>query len=113
LAHAARKSATAGVFSQNREARFGQAARRIVMGRDKSVEGFAKALSDAVDAKDASLSRRSSAELTRLHHVRRIPVGARRQPVQIAHRGHPVYAWRERLLDAFDGMARQLAGYEV
>jgi glutathione S-transferase len=25
----------------------------------------------------------------------------------------PVYAWRERLLDAFDGMARNSPGYPV
>jgi hypothetical protein len=25
----------------------------------------------------------------------------------------PVYAWRERLLDAFDGMARKSPGYQV
>jgi glutathione S-transferase len=25
----------------------------------------------------------------------------------------PIYAWRERLLDAFDGMARKSPGYDV
>jgi hypothetical protein len=25
----------------------------------------------------------------------------------------PIYAWRERLLDAFDGMARKSPGYPV
>jgi hypothetical protein len=27
--------------------------------------------------------------------------------------GDPVYAWRDRLLDAFDGMARKSPGYPV
>jgi len=45
-------------------------------------------------------------ELRRLHVSAR-SVGARGQPVPIAGRDDPIHAWREKLLDAFDGMARQ------
>jgi len=34
-------------------------------------------------------------------------------PFQLLLAQDPVYAWRERLLDAFDGMARRSPGYPV
>jgi glutathione S-transferase len=34
-------------------------------------------------------------------------------PFQLLKSGDPVHAWRERLLDAFGGMARNSAGYAV
>src|SRR5947209_8267978 len=34
-------------------------------------------------------------------------------PFKLLEQDDPVYAWRERLLDAFDGMARQSPGYPV
>ena len=54
------------------------------------------------------------AELCRLHRVRPVPVGARGQSVQACSPTEdPVSAWREKLLDAFDGMARKSPGYPV
>ncbi len=79
----------AAYFRSTREARFGKPLEEVVAGRDKSVEGFRRALDprpDAADVEDAGLSRRRRAELCRLHRVRWIPVGARGQPVQIARR---------------------------
>jgi glutathione S-transferase len=34
-------------------------------------------------------------------------------PFKLLDAGDPIYAWRERLLDAFDGLARKSAGYPV
>jgi glutathione S-transferase len=34
-------------------------------------------------------------------------------PFKLLAADDPVYAWRERLLDAFDGMARKTPGYPV
>jgi glutathione S-transferase len=34
-------------------------------------------------------------------------------PFKLLAEDDPVYAWRERLLDAFDGMARKSPGYQV
>ena len=34
-------------------------------------------------------------------------------PFKLLAEEDPVYAWREKLLDAFDGMARQSPGYPV
>jgi glutathione S-transferase len=34
-------------------------------------------------------------------------------PFKLLAEDDPVYAWRERLFDAFDGMARKSPGYEV
>jgi glutathione S-transferase len=34
-------------------------------------------------------------------------------PFKLLAEGDPVYAWRERLLDAFDGMARKSPGHQV
>ena len=34
-------------------------------------------------------------------------------PFQLLKSGDPVHGWRERLLDAFGGMARNSAGYAV
>ena len=34
-------------------------------------------------------------------------------PFKLLAENDPVYAWRERLLDAFDGMARKSPGHQV
>jgi glutathione S-transferase len=34
-------------------------------------------------------------------------------PFKLIAEGDPVHAWRERLLDAFDGMARKSPGHQV
>jgi glutathione S-transferase len=34
-------------------------------------------------------------------------------PFKLLEDNDPIYAWRERLLDAFDGMARKSPGYDV
>ena len=79
------KPEDAAYFRKSREARFGRPLEEIMASRDKAVEGFRKSLDPlAADVKDAGLSRRHCCELCRLHRVRRVPVGARGQPVQAA-----------------------------
>jgi glutathione S-transferase len=34
-------------------------------------------------------------------------------PFRLLEQDDPIYAWREKLLDAFDGMARRSPGYPV
>ena len=36
-----------------------------------------------------------------------------RQPLRLLETDDPMFAWRERLLDAFDGMGRNALGYPV
>jgi len=72
------------------------------------------ARSDAADTQHAKLSRRRRAQLCRLHRVRRVFSGrASSARFKLLSEDDPVYAWRERLLDAFDGMARKSPGYPV
>ena len=79
------KPVDAAYFRKSREVRFGKPLEEVVAGRDKAVEGFRKvARPVAADLEDANLSRRRAAELCGLHRVRRVPVGARGQPVQAA-----------------------------
>ena len=81
------KPVDAAYFRKSREARFGKPLEEVAAGRDKSVEGFRRALDPMrLTLKHAALSRRRDAELRRLHRVRRFPVGARGQPVQSAGR---------------------------
>jgi hypothetical protein len=66
---------------------------------------------DAADVENATLSRRGATP----NYADYIVFGAFQwarvvSPFKLLADGDPVYAWRERLLDAFDGMARKSAG---
>ncbi len=108
------KPVDAVYFRKTREARFGKPLEEIVMGRDKSVEGFRKAL----DPMRLTLKTQAYLGGQAPNYADYIMFGAFQwarviSPFKLLAADDPVYAWRERLLDAFDGMARKSPGYEV
>jgi glutathione S-transferase len=101
-------------FRKTREARFGKPLEEVVATRDHAVEGFRKSLDPL------RLTLRTQAYLggDRPNYADYIVFGGFQwarvvSPFKLLVESDPVYAWRERLLDAFDGMARKSPGYEV
>ena len=101
-------------FRQSREARFGKPLEQVVANRDSNVESFRKGL----DPMRLTLKTQpflggaapNYADYTvfgGFQWARAVSAFALLKP------DDPVYAWRERLLDAFDGMARKSPGYAV
>ena len=85
------RPAGSGLLPPDR-ARRGSARRwkRSQAGRDVAVEGFRKGLDPMrLTLKSQPFLGGDAAELRRLHHVRRLPMGARGQPVPAAEAGRP------------------------
>jgi glutathione S-transferase len=108
------KPVDAAYFRRTREARFGKPLEEVVAGRDKSVEGFRRAL------EPMRLTLKTQAYLggNAPNYADYIVFGGFQwarvvSPFKLLAADDPVYAWRERLLDAFDGMARKSPGYQV
>ncbi|GAC1625898.1 MAG: glutathione S-transferase family protein [Bradyrhizobium sp.] len=108
------KPVDAAYFRTSREERFGKPLQEVVAGRDKSVEGFRKAL------EPMRLTLKSQAYLggAAPNYADYIVFGAFQwarvvSPFRLLADDDPVHAWREKLLDAFDGMARKSPGYAV
>jgi glutathione S-transferase len=104
----------AAYFRKSREARFGQPLEQLVAGRDQSVIGFRRAL----EPMRLTLKTQSYLGGGKPNYADYIVFGAFQwarivSPFQLLLAQDPVYAWRERLLDAFDGMARRSPGYPV
>jgi glutathione S-transferase len=88
--------------------------RPIAKGRDKSVIGFPKSL------EPMRLTLRAQPYLggEMPNYADDIVFGGFQwaravSPFKLLEADDPVYAWHERLLDAFDGLARQSPGYPV
>ena len=108
------KPVDAAYFRKTREARFGKPLEEVVAGRDKSVEGFRRAL------EPMRLTLKTQAHLggAKPNYADYIVFGAFQwarvvSPFKLLAADDPINAWRERLLDAFDGMARNSPGYRV
>jgi glutathione S-transferase len=108
------KPVDAAYFRKTREARFGKPLEEVVAGRDKSVEGFRKGL------EPMRLTLKTQAYLggDAPSYPDYIVFGAFQwarvvSPFKLLTEDDPVYAWRERLLDAFDGMALKSPGYPL
>jgi glutathione S-transferase len=104
----------AAYFRQTREARFGKPLEQVMAGRDKSVEGFRRAL----DPLRLTLKSQPFIGGAKPNYADYIVFGPFQwarvvSPFKLLAEDDPVYAWRERLLDAFDGMARKSPGYQV
>ena len=108
------KPVDAAYFRKSREARLGKRLEEVAAGLDKTVEGFRKLL------EPLRLTLKTQAYLggEKPNYADYIVFG----PFQLARvvarsscwpRDDPVYVWRERLLDAFDGMARKTPGHPV
>jgi glutathione S-transferase len=108
------KPVDAAYFRQTREARFGKPLEEVVAGREKSVEGFRRAL----DPMRLTLKTQGYLGGEKPNYADYIVFGPFQwarvvSPFRLLAEDDPVHAWRERLLDAFDGMARKSPGYPV
>jgi len=104
----------AAYFRSTREARFGKPLEEVVAGRDKSVEGFRRAL----DPMRLTLKTQPYLGGAAPNYADYIVFGGFQwarvvSPFKLLAENDPVYAWRENLLDAFDGMARKSPGNPV
>ena len=108
------KPVDAAYFRKSREARLGKPLEEVTANRDKAVEGFRKSL-DPLRLTLRSQSFLGGATPNYADYIVFGPFQWARvvSPFRLLEEGDPVYSWRQRLLDAFDGMARQSPGHEV
>jgi glutathione S-transferase len=104
----------AAYFRKSREARLGRPLEETVAGRDKSVLGFRKSL----EPMRLTLKTQPYLGGKAPNYADYIVFGGFQwaralSPFQLLEADDPVYTWRERLLDAFDGMARRSPGFPV
>jgi glutathione S-transferase len=102
----------AAYFRSTREARFGKPLEEVAANRDQAVTAFRKSLDPL------RLTMRTQPFLggTMPNYADYIVFGGFQwarvvSPFRLLEESDPVYAWRERLFDAFDGMARNSPGY--
>jgi glutathione S-transferase len=108
------KPVDAAYFRKSREARFGKPLEEVVAGREQSVAGFRKVL----DPMRLTLRTQPFLGGEAPNYADYIVFGAFQwarvvSPFRLLAEDDPVYAWRGKLLDAFDGMARKSPGYAV
>ncbi len=104
----------AAYFRASREARLGRPLEEVSAARDKAVAAFRKSLDPM------RLTLRTQAYLggAAPNYADYIVFGGFQwarvvSPFKLLEPDDPVYAWRERLLDAFDGLARKSPGFDV
>jgi len=108
------KPVDAEYFRKSREARFGKPLEEVVAGRDKAVEGFRRAL----EPMRQTLKTQGYLGGEKPNYADYIVFGPFQwarvvSPFKLLAENDPIYAWREKLLDAFDAMARKSPGYAV
>jgi glutathione S-transferase len=101
-------------FRQSREARLGKPLEETLAARDQLVEGFRRAL----DPMRLTLKTQGYLGGAAPNYADYIVFGAFQwarvvSPFKLLAENDPLHAWREKLLDAFDGMARNSPGYPV
>src|SRR5260364_426780 len=104
----------AAYFRQSREARFGKRLEEIMAPRDQAVVGFRKSLEPLRQTLKTQPFLGGDAP----NYADYIVFGGFQwarvvSPFRLLEETDSVYAWRERLLDAFDGLARNSPGYPV
>jgi glutathione S-transferase len=102
----------ADYFRRSREARFGKPLEEVTATRDQAVTAFRKSL----DPLRLTLKAQPFLGGERPSYADYIVFGGFQwarvvSPFRLLEETDPVYAWRERLFDAFDGMARKSPGY--
>lgn len=104
----------ADYFRASREARFGKSLEEVMATRDQAVSGFRKSL----DPLRLTMKSQPFIGGQQPNYADYIVFGGFQwarvvSPFKLLDQDDPVYAWRERLLDAFDGMARKSPGFPV
>jgi glutathione S-transferase len=112
--HGHLKPEDAVYFRRTREARLGRPLEEAAVGRDKEVEKFRRSL----DPLRLTLKTQPFLGGDAPNYADYIVFGGFQwaramSPFRLLDDKDLVYAWRERLLDAFDGMARKSVGYPV
>ncbi|EKS36851.1 glutathione S-transferase family protein [Afipia broomeae] len=112
--HGLLRPADQAYFRKTREARLGKTLEEAAANRDQAVEGFRNALNPM----RLTLKTQTYLGGTSPNYADYIVFGpfqwARAtSPFKLLKEDDPVYAWREKLLDAFGGMARNSPGYVV
>ena len=104
----------ADYFRASREARLGRKLEEAAADRDKAVIGFRRSL------EPLRLTLRAQAYLggAAPNYADYIVLGGFQwarvvSPFKLLAADDPIYAWREKLLDAFDGLARKSPGFAV
>src|SRR5664279_3963077 len=108
------KPVDAAYFRRSREARFGKPLEEVTAGRAQSVEAFRRAL----EPMRLTLKTQPFLGGAVPNYADYIVFGPFQwarvvSPFKLPADSDPVHAWRERLLDAFDGMARKSPAYDV
>jgi glutathione S-transferase len=101
-------------FRNSREQRLGKTLEQAAATRDTGVEGFRKSL----DPMRLTFRSQSFIGGNAPNYADYIVFGpfqwARAiSPFKLLKEDDPIYAWREKMLDLFDGMARRSRGYDV
>ena len=101
-------------FRKTREERFGETLENLQAGRESRVHEFRERLAPM----RMSLSAQPFLYGQSPAYADYIVFGLLQfprciSPFPLIERGDPIYAWREHMLDLFDGMARQAPGYPV
>ncbi|MDF5731900.1 MAG: glutathione S-transferase family protein [Rhizonema sp. PD38] len=101
-------------FRESREQRFGMTLEEFATPSEEAIATFTKALAPL----RATLERQPYIGGTQAYFADYIVFGAFQwaravSPIQLLMPHDPIYTWRERLLNAFDGYARNALGYPV
>jgi glutathione S-transferase len=112
--HGHLKPEDAVYFRQTREARLGKTLEEALQTRDKAIEGFRRSL----DPMRLTLKTQAYLGGDAPNYADYIVFGGFQwaramSPFKLLAENDLIYAWREKLLDAFDGMARKSPGYPV
>ena len=104
----------ADYFRKSREARLGKPLEQARQARDAAVAGFRKSLEPMRQTLKTQRYLGGDAP----NYADYIVFGGFQwarviSPFKLLEAGDPIYAWRETLLDAFDGLARKSRGYPV
>jgi glutathione S-transferase len=102
----------ADYFRKSREARFGKSLEEVMASRDRAVTAFRKSL----DPVRLTLKTQAFLGGAEPNYADYIVFGGFQwsrvvSPFKLLEEGDPVHAWREKLLDAFGGMAREAPGH--
>ena len=101
-------------FWESREKRFGKPLEEVVAGREGRLDAFAKALTPARKAIEDRPFIAGSAPNYADYMLFGVFMWARGcSDFKLLAENDPLHAWRERLLDSFDGMPRSEPGYPV
>jgi glutathione S-transferase len=99
-------------FRHSREERFSATLENVVRDRQALLPAFRTSLDPlrrTVERQDFLSGRQPG--LCRLPRLRRLPMGRTISDLEVLAAGDPIGAWRGRMLDLFDGLARRAPAY--